>query len=90
MERLDIVDGGLGTVPAEMGYGMPAEWEGHEGTWIAWPHNREDWPGKFEPVPWVYADIVRLLAQGERVNIFVQPSPGGRFGKEVMGILERA
>jgi agmatine deiminase len=57
--------------PAALGYRMPAEWERHEATWIAWPHNRSDWPGKFETVPWVYAEIVRHLARVERVNILV-------------------
>jgi agmatine deiminase len=41
---------------------MPAEWEPHEATWLAWPHERTDWPGKFAPIPWVYGDIVRRLA----------------------------
>ncbi len=50
---------------------MPAEWEPHEATWIAWPHNPEDWPGKFEPIPWIYADIVRCLSSVERVEILV-------------------
>ena len=50
---------------------MPAEWEPHQATWIAWPHNRSDWPGKFAPIPWVYAEIVRNLARVERVNILV-------------------
>src|SRR5206468_838214 len=58
--------------PASLGYRMPAEWEPHEGTWIAWPHNREDWPGKFGPVPWVYTEIVRLLSRVEAVNILVK------------------
>jgi agmatine deiminase len=51
---------------------MPAEWEPHDGTWIGWPHNAEDWPGKFAPVPWVYAEIVRHLSVGETVHICVQ------------------
>ena len=51
---------------------MPAEWEAHEATWLAWPHERTDWPGKFAPIPWVYADIVRHLARVERVRILVQ------------------
>jgi agmatine deiminase len=51
---------------------MPAEWEPHEATWIAWPHQRSDWPGKFAPIPWVYAEIVRHLSRSERVNILVQ------------------
>ena len=50
---------------------MPAEWEPHEATWLAWPHERTDWPGKFAPIPWIYADIVRHLAQVERVRILV-------------------
>ncbi len=50
---------------------MPAEWEPHEATWIAWPHNRTDWPGRFPPIPWVYAEIVRKLATVERVRILV-------------------
>ena len=51
---------------------MPAEWEPHESTWIAWPHNRTDWPGKFQAIPWVYAEIVRHLSRVERVDILVQ------------------
>lgn len=57
--------------PAAMGYSMPAEWEPHEATWIGWPHNETDWPGKIEAIHWVYAEIVRKLAVGERVHILV-------------------
>jgi agmatine deiminase len=45
--------------PRELGFRMPAEWEPHEGTWLAWPRNRADWPGRFAPIPWVYGEIVR-------------------------------
>ncbi len=48
---------------------MPAEWEKHEATWIAWPHHEPDWPGKLAPIPWVYAEIVRALSEYERVEI---------------------
>ena len=48
---------------------MPAEWESHEATWIAWPHHEPDWPGKLAPIPWVYAEIVRVLHAFERVEI---------------------
>jgi agmatine deiminase len=51
---------------------LPAEWEPHHATWIAWPHNKEDWPGKFTSIPWVYAEIVRHLHRGERVGILIQ------------------
>lgn len=58
--------------PRQLGYRMPAEWEPHESTWLAWPHNRSDWPGKFESIPWVYAEIVRYLSRAEAVNIIVR------------------
>jgi agmatine deiminase len=57
--------------PRALGYRMPAEWERHEATWIAWPHNEEDWPGRFEPIPWIYGEIVRKLSTVERVRILV-------------------
>ncbi len=50
-------------------YRMPAEWEPHAATWLAWPHHEPDWPGKLEPIPWVYAEIVRALHHHERVEI---------------------
>lgn len=61
----------LQQTPKELGYRMPGEWEAHTATWIAWPHNPADWPGRFQPIPWVYADIVRHLAQDEDVHILV-------------------
>jgi agmatine deiminase len=60
-----------GKRPRTLGLRMPGEWEPHAATWIAWPQNPEDWPGKFQPIPWVYADIVRLLARVEDVHILV-------------------
>ena len=51
---------------------MPAEWEPHEATWLAWPHEKSDWPGKFSPIAWVYGEIVRHLSRVERVRILVQ------------------
>jgi agmatine deiminase len=57
--------------PRQLGYRMPAEWEQHDATWLAWPHNPEDWPGKFQTIPWIYAEIIRLLAAHERVHLLV-------------------
>jgi agmatine deiminase len=73
--------------PLARGFRMPAEWEPHAATWLAWPHNREDWPGKFGPIPWVYAEIVRLLALRERVHLLVQDAAAE---KRAAGILKRA
>ena len=53
------------------GFRMPAEWEPHAATWIGWPHNKSDWPGRFAPIPWVYGEIVRKVAPGEIVRILV-------------------
>ncbi|HEV8712372.1 MAG TPA: agmatine deiminase family protein [Candidatus Binatia bacterium] len=50
---------------------MPAEWEPHAATWLAWPHNLDTWPGKFTPIPDIYVEIVRTLHRYEPVNICV-------------------
>ena len=71
-------------VPAQLGFRMPAEWEPHEATWIAWPHRRDDWPGKFASIPWVYAEIVYHLAQSETVRILVNNLAAERRAKGVL------
>jgi agmatine deiminase len=73
--------------PAALGYRMPAEWEPHAATWIAWPHTREDWPGKFAPIPWVYTEIVRYLSRVETVHIVVRR---GAMKRQVSDQLESA
>jgi len=70
--------------PTALGYRMPAEWEPHEATWIAWPHNREDWPGKFQAIPWAYAEIVRHVARGEKVRILVNDGAHQRAAERVL------
>ncbi|HYW83496.1 MAG TPA: agmatine deiminase family protein, partial [Spirochaetia bacterium] len=57
--------------PSSNGFRMPAEWERHAATWIAWPHNRRDWPGKIAPVCWVYGEIARKVTLGEKLRILV-------------------
>ncbi len=57
--------------PAQLGYSMPAEWEPHRGTWLSWPHKEASWPGKFGPVPAIFARMVRHLADHEEVHINV-------------------
>jgi agmatine deiminase len=51
---------------------MPAEWEPHAATWLAWPHHARDWPGKFGAIPWAFAEIVRAIARSERVRLIVK------------------
>ncbi|HEY0264711.1 MAG TPA: agmatine deiminase family protein [Granulicella sp.] len=67
-------------------YRMPAEWSPHAATWLAWPHNAKDWPGKFQPIPWVYAEIVRHLSRVEDVHILVNDLAAE---KRATGILKR-
>jgi len=57
---------------------MPAEWEPHEATWLGWPHNASDWPGRFPPIPWAYGEIVRKLAPGEQVRIIASRADEAR------------
>jgi len=78
---------GPAKTPRQLGYRMPAEWEPHEATWLAWPHNPEDWPGKFVAIPWLYAEIVRLLAERERVHLIMEDAA---TEKRVTSMLERS
>ncbi len=57
--------------PAARGYRMPAEWEPHAATWLAWPHKEASWPGNFAPIPAVWVEIVRALEAQEQVNVLV-------------------
>jgi agmatine deiminase len=66
---------------------MPAEWEQHAATWLAWPYYQGDWPGKFDPIPWVYAEIIRNLSKHERVELIVNSASAARQARRV---LERA
>ena len=68
-------------------YRMPAEWERHAATWLAWPHYKADWPGKFEPIPWVYAEIIRYLSRHEQVELIVNDAASEKLARTT---LERA
>jgi len=63
---------------------MPAEWEPHHATWIGWPHNASDWPGKFGPIPWVYGEIVRALVPSEIVRILVNTAVHERQARRLL------
>ena len=51
---------------------MPAEWEKQKSTWIAWPHNKKDWPNKFNNIPYVFAEIISCISKVQIVNILIQ------------------
>src|SRR2546430_12510388 len=63
---------------------MPPEWEPHHATWLGWPHNASDWPGKFAPIPWVYGEIVRALAPREIARILVNSAQHERQARHVL------
>lgn len=72
------------TTPRQLGYRMPAEWARHTATWLAWPHNAEDWPGRFHPIAWVYADIVRHLSRVEEVHVLVNDALAARRARSLL------
>jgi len=61
-----------GRTPAQMGFAMPAEWEPHEATWMAWPHRPDDFPGKLAAVRWAFVEIIRRIVPGETVRLIVE------------------
>ncbi len=63
---------------------MPAEWNPHAATWLAWPHYKLDWPGKFEPIPWVYAEIIRYLSRHERVELIVKDAAAEKLARKTL------
>jgi agmatine deiminase len=71
-------------VPAEAGFAMPAEWEGHEATWLGWPHNETDWPDKIDTIRWVYGEMTRKISEAEIVRILVQHSAGKKLARSYL------
>lgn len=63
---------------------MPAEWEPHEATWLGWPHNAEDWPGKFEIIPWVYGEMIRKISKGEKIFLIVRNKADENLARQII------
>lgn len=63
---------------------MPAEWAPHSRTWLAWPHQKADWPGKFETIPWVFAEIARHITASQRLGLFVKDSAAKRQAQKIL------
>ncbi len=70
--------------PAQLGFSMPAEWEPHEATWLGWPHNATDWPGKFAAIPWVYGEMVRKISAGEIIRLLVRHQAEEKLARRVL------
>ncbi len=71
-------------LPATLGFSMPAEWEPHAATWLGWPHNATDWPGKLRTIEWVYGEMVRKIAPGEIVRLLVPSAAAERRAQRVL------
>jgi len=69
--------------PAQLGFSFPAEWEKHAATWLGWPHNAGDWPGKFETIPWVYGEMVRKISAGENIRLIVRHKADENFARRI-------
>lgn len=68
-------------------YRMPAEWEKQHGVWLSWPHQRADWPGKFEPIPWVFTEMIGALAAVGKTGVIIKDA---KARAEAMQMLDRA
>jgi agmatine deiminase len=84
MPRSNYSSNTLSVSPATLHYRMPAEWHPHAATWLAWPHNHGDWPGKFEPIPWVYTEIIRNLSRNERVELIVNNAAAEKQARKIL------
>jgi agmatine deiminase len=84
MPRSNYSSDTLSVSPATLHFRMPAEWAPHAATWLAWPHYQEDWPGKFDPIPWVYTEIIRNLARHERVELIVNNAAAERQARKLL------
>src|SRR5262245_25368908 len=70
--------------PAALGFSMQAEWERHEATWLGWPSNPTDWPGKLDTIRWVYGEIVRKISAEETVRLLVRSSAEERQARRYL------
>jgi len=84
MAKIELI---TDVAPADLGYSMPAEWEPHAATWLGWPHNESDWPGKIDTIRWAYGELVRKLTPGETVRLLVRSRAEARVAA---GYLQRA
>src|SRR5512143_2271395 len=74
----------MANTPAQLGFSMPAEWEVHEATWLAWPHNPTDWPDKLDTIRWVYGEIVRKISPGERLRMLANSAAGEKIARRYL------
>jgi agmatine deiminase len=66
---------------------FPAEWEKQQGIVLCFPHNGNDWPGKYEAVQWAFVEFIKKVATFETVFLVVADE---KIKEKVAGMLESA
>lgn len=66
---------------------FPAEWENQEGILLCFPHNGNDWPGKYEAIQWAFVEFIKKVATYEKVFLVVADD---KTKAKVHEMLERA
>jgi agmatine deiminase len=61
----------LDSTPAVDGFRMPAEFEPHEGCWMAWPERPDNWRLGAEPAQEAYAAVAEAIAASEPLTMAV-------------------
>ena len=50
---------------------FPAEWEKQQAILLCFPHNGNDWPGKYEAIQWAFIEFIKKVATYEQVILIV-------------------
>lgn len=66
---------------------FPAEWEKQQGILLCFPHNGNDWPGKFGAIQWAFVEFIKKVAHVEEVFLMVANE---KLKEKVIGMLEMA
>ena len=66
---------------------FPAEWEKQRGILLCFPHNGNDWPGKYEAIQWAFVEFIKKVATFEEVFLVVASE---KLKTRVVGMLETA
>jgi agmatine deiminase len=66
---------------------FPAEWEKQQGILLCFPHNGNDWPGKYVAIQWAFVEFIKKVAEVEQVFLVVASE---KLKLKVNGLLETA
>jgi len=64
----------------------PAEWEPQSCVWIAWPHNRQTWPGRFDPIPEFFTQWIKTITRSTPVRVVVSSDAARNCESMLAGI----